>query len=381
MSDMNPYATLAADAVGGLSPYQPGMPPEELEREYGIKNAIKLASNENPAAVPVSVSGAMQTALQNAGRYPDGGGFALREALAAHLGVAAEQLTLGNGSNDVLVLLAETFLTEQTTAVYDQYSFVVYRLAVQATGARALVAASNPTDHEQPLGHDLDAMHALVDESTRLVFIANPNNPTGTWITSEHLYGFLKSLPAHVIAVVDEAYFEYAHGDGYPDTLSWLDEFPNLVLVRTFSKAYGLAALRVGYGISAPGIAELLNRVRQPFNVNSVAQAGAVAALAEQEWVASSCQTNAAGLQRLRDGLGKLGINSLPSRGNFLLAHIGPDAAECNEFLLRDGVIVRPVANYGLPEYLRITVGTEAELDRLLVSMTSYRESNVDNDV
>jgi histidinol-phosphate aminotransferase len=375
MSDMNPYATLAADAVGGISPYQPGMPPEELEREYGIKNAIKLASNENPAAIPVSVSEAMQTALQNAGRYPDGGGFALREALAAHLGVAAEQLTLGNGSNDVLVLLAETFLTEASTAVYDQHSFVVYRLAVQATGARALIAESNPTDHAQPLGHDLDAMRALVDETTRLIFIANPNNPTGTWVSGEQLHVFLTALPAHVIVVVDEAYFEYAQGDGYPDTLSWLAEFPNLVLVRTFSKAYGLAAVRVGYGISAPGIAELLNRVRQPFNVNSVAQAGAVAALNEQEWVARTKLANAAGLQQLREGLERLGINSLPSRGNFLLAHIGPDAAECNEYLLRDGVIVRPVANYGLPEYLRITVGTEAELDRLLVSMNSYCKS------
>ncbi|MCP4002299.1 MAG: histidinol-phosphate transaminase [Gammaproteobacteria bacterium] len=375
MSDIDPYAMLAADAVGGLSPYQPGMPPEVLEREYGIKNAIKLASNENPAAVPVSVNKAMQAVLEDVSRYPDGGGFALREALAKHLGVNADQLTLGNGSNDVLVLLAETFLNEQTAAVYDQHSFVVYRLVVQATGARALIAASNPTDHAQPLGHDLDAMRALVDETTRLVFIANPNNPTGTWVTGGALHAFLISLPAHVIVVVDEAYFEYAVGDDYPDTLSWLDEFPNLVLVRTFSKAYGLAAARVGYGISAPGVAELLNRVRQPFNVNSMAQAGAIAALKEQAWVAKSKLANTAGLHRLRQALERLGINSLPSRGNFLLAHIGPDAAECNEYLLRDGVIVRPVVNYGLSEYLRITVGTEVELDRLLVSMHRYRAS------
>jgi histidinol-phosphate aminotransferase len=375
MSDMNPYATLAANAVGGLSPYQPGMPPEVLEREYGISDAIKLASNENPAPVPASVSAAMRVALQDVSRYPDGGSFALHAALAEKLGVSCEQLTFGNGSNDILVLLAETFLTEHTAAVYDQYSFVVYRLAVQATGARALVAASNPVEHAQPLGHDLDAMRALVDDTTRLVFIANPNNPTGTWVTAEQLHAFLNSLPAHVIAVVDEAYCEYARGDDYPDTLAWLDEFPNLVLVRTFSKAYGLAALRVGYSISAPGIAELLNRVRQPFNVNAVAQAAAVAVLNEQEWVAESKATNAKGLQYLREGLAALGITCLPSRGNFLLAHMGPDAAECNEYLLRDGVIVRPVANYGLPEYLRITVGSEEELQRLLVSMASYRNT------
>jgi histidinol-phosphate aminotransferase len=381
MSDTNPYATLAAEAVGGLSPYQPGMPPEALEREYGISDAIKLASNENPAPVPPAVNEAMRLALQDVTRYPDGGSFILHAALAEHLGVTSEQLTFGNGSNDILVLLAETFLTDQASAVYDQYSFVVYRLVVEATGARALVAASNPVGHEQPLGHDLDAMRALVDATTRLVFIANPNNPTGTWVMGEQLHAFLQSLPAHVITVVDEAYFEYACGDGYPDTLAWLDEFPNLVLVRTFSKAYGLAALRVGYSISAPGIAELLNRVRQPFNVNAVAQAAAVAALNEQQWVTQSKAANTTGLQYLRDGLAALGIACLPSRGNFLLAHIGPAAAECNEYLLRDGVIVRPVANYGLPEYLRITVGSEEELKRLLASMAGYRKSNVNSSV
>ncbi len=376
MSGVNPYASLAAAAVGGLSPYQPGMPPAALEREYGIQNAIKLASNENPAGVSAAVAKAMRTSLQDVGRYPDGGGFALRAALAEHLNIATVQLTLGNGSNDVLVLLAETFLTDKSAAIYDQYSFVIYRLAVQATGARALVAASNPADHEQPLGHDLDAMAALVDDSTRLVFIANPNNPTGSWVTDVQLRAFLESLPAHVIAVVDEAYYEYAHGENYPDTLAWLKDFPNLVIVRTFSKAYGLAALRVGYGISAPGIAELLNRVRQPFNVNSVAQAAAVAALKERQWVNDSKTANTAGMVRLKNGLQALGITSLPSRGNFLLAHIGADAARCNEFLLRHGVIVRPVANYGLPEYLRITIGSEAELDRLLTCLSDYSDQN-----
>jgi histidinol-phosphate aminotransferase len=372
MSGTNPYASLAAEAVAGLSPYEPGMPPEVLEREYGVRNAIKLASNENPLGVPAAVTAAMQGELERVGRYPDGNGFALRDALAEHLGVASAQITLGNGSNDVLVLLAETFLTASASAVYDQYSFVVYRLAVQAAGARALVAASNPADHGQPLGHDLDAMLSLIDESTRLVFIANPNNPTGTWVEPDALREFLRQLPAHVIAVVDEAYYEYACSDDDPDTLSWLDEFPNLVVVRTFSKAYGLAGLRVGYCVSAPGIAELLNRVRQPFNVNSVAQAAAVAALREQAWVAECRELNAELRGGLLTALEQLGINCLPSKGNFLLAHVGPDAADCHEFLLRNGVIVRPVANYGLPEYLRITVGARKETDRLLEVLGEY---------
>lgn len=363
---------MAAAAVSGLSPYEPGMPPEALEREYGISDAIKLASNENPFELPTRVVAAMEKALHGVGRYPDGGGFELRGALAKHLQVSPDQITLGNGSNDVLVLLAETFLTAESSAVYDQYSFVVYRLAVKACGAQALVADSNSPEHLQPLGHDLDAMLALVNASTRLVFIANPNNPTGTWVDPDALHGFLQALPGHVIAVVDEAYYEYARGDDYPDTLTWLDEFPNLVIVRTFSKAYGLAGLRIGYGISSAGIAELLNRVRQPFNVNSLAQAAAAAALREQDWVAECRQKNLVNRTLLLDGLHELGLHALPSKGNFLLVHIGPDAAECNEYLLRNGVIVRPVANYGLPGYLRITIGSKNEMERLLSALKAF---------
>ena len=372
MSEPNPYASLATDAVGGLLPYEPGMPPEELERRYGIAGAIKLASNENPYPLPDSVQAAMHEACADAGRYPDGGGFALREALAKHLGVQPNQITLGNGSNDVLVLLAEAFLDQNTSAIYDQYSFVVYRLAVQAVGAEARAAPSNPADHLQPLGHNLNAIGAIIDESTRLIFIANPNNPTGTWVDPEVLQRFIGGMPEHIIVVVDEAYFEYAEGENYPDTISWLTRFPNLVIVRTFSKAYGLAALRVGYAVSAPGVAELLNRVRQPFNCNSVAQAAALAVLQESDWVAACREQNAQGMRQLTTGLTELGISYVPSKGNFLLAHFGSRAAECNEFLLRQGVIVRPVANYGLSEYLRITIGTEAELTRLLAALAKF---------
>jgi histidinol-phosphate aminotransferase len=381
MAGVDSLSALAASPVGELAPYQPGKPLEELEREYGIRDAIKLASNENPHELPASVRTALRAALDDVARYPDGACYALRAAVAEHLQVAPGCLTFGNGSNDVLVLLAETFLTPQVSAVYDQYSFVVYRLAVQATGAIAKVSPANARDHAQPLGHDLDAMLALVDAQTRLVFIANPNNPTGTWLDGGSLYRFLQQLPAHVIAVIDEAYYEYAcihpgnrSGDEYPDVCAWLDEFPNLVITRTFSKAYGLAGLRVGYCVSSPEIAELLNRVRQPFNVNSVAQAAALAALSEQEWLQTCCRENNAELDRMTVGLQGMGIACLPSRGNFLLAEIAA-AGECYEFLLRQGIIVRPVANYGLPEYLRLSIGSANENYRLLAALARYMEA------
>jgi len=364
-------SVLAADPVRELAPYLPGKPLADLEREYGIVDAIKLASNENPYALPASVRAAVSDGIDHLQRYPDGAGFELRAALAQKLGVPTAGITLGNGSNDILVLLAETFLTPAVNAIYDQYSFVVYRLAVQATGATARVAASKPRDHVLPLSHDLDAMLALVDSDTRLVFIANPNNPTGTWVARDRLHRFLQQLPAHVIAVVDEAYHEYAQGDDFPDASQWLGQFPNLVVTRTFSKAYGLAGLRVGYGLSSPEIAGLLNRVRQPFNVNELGQRAALAALQEQAWVVRCCAESCAERARVCDGLADLGIACLPSRGNFLLAEVH-DAAALNEFLLRQGIIVRPVANYGLDNYLRISVGSPAENDRCLQALAAF---------
>lgn len=364
-------SALAASPVLELAPYLPGKPLADMEREYGIVGAIKLASNENPYKLPESVQAAVIDGVNDLQRYPDGAGFELRAALAQQLGVPPAGITLGNGSNEILVLLAETFLTPQVNAVYDQYSFVVYRLAVQATGATARIASSRPRDHAQPLGHDLNAMLALVDRDTRLVFIANPNNPTGTWVERDSLYRFLQKLPAHVIAVIDEAYHEYARGEDFPDASEWLGEFPNLVVTRTFSKAYGLAGLRVGYGLSSPAIASLLNRVRQPFNLNTLGQRAALAALQEQAWVAQCCIETCAERARLHKALADIGIASLPSRGNFVLAEV-PDAATVNEFLLQQGVIVRPVANYGLENYLRISIGNPSENDRCLRALAAF---------
>jgi histidinol-phosphate aminotransferase len=360
------FAELAAPGVVGLQPYVPGKPTDELQRELGVFDSIKLASNENPSGPPDGAIQAMRAALTDVALYPDGAGHYLKQDLAARLSVDPAQITLGNGSNDVLVMLAETFLTPTTEAIYDQFSFVVYRLAVQAAGAVAKVAASYRLDHDQPLGHDLGAFGDLMDQRTRLVYIANPNNPTGSWIRSAELRNFLERVSADVVVVVDEAYGEYVSEPDYPDTLSWLATYPNLVVTRTFSKIYGLAGLRIGYAVSHPSVAELLNRVRQPFNVSSLGQVAARAALKDHAFVTRSREINQKGLQQLTAGLQALGISTLPSIGNFVLANMGGPARQHYEALLRVGVIVRPVENYGLTDYLRITVGLPEQNQRLI---------------
>ena len=365
------FSALAAEGVLGLQPYVPGKPVSELEREYGICNSIKLASNENPLGPPPASLRAIGAALGDLALYPDGAAFELKAALAKHLAVDPAQITVGNGSNELLSLVAETFLTPATEAVYSQFAFLVYALSVQATGATARVALANPADHAQPLGHDLAAMKRLVGPATRLVFIANPNNPTGTWLGAAELRAFIGSLPPHVLVLLDEAYGEYVEGMDWPDTLRWLDEFPNLIVTRTFSKMYALAGLRVGYAVSHPELAALLNRVRQPFNVNALAQVAARAALDDTGHVTRSRQLNAAGLIQLSAGLRALGWQAIPSAGNFVLVDTGGPALPWYEKLLRAGVIVRPVANYGLPNHLRITVGLPEQNERLLSALRS----------
>ncbi|HNR23440.1 MAG TPA: histidinol-phosphate transaminase [Steroidobacteraceae bacterium] len=368
MSTEHP-ARLASECVRQIAPYTPGKPVSEVARELGLTDIIKLASNENPLGAGPAAMAAMQAALAESAAYPDGSGHALKQALAARLGVAPAQLTLGNGSNDVLVLLAEAFLTPGTDAVFSQYCFAVYPLAVQATGARAIVVPALPADHPRmPLGHDLDAMRAAVTAQTRLVFVANPNNPTGTWVGAAALEAFVAGLPSSTLVVLDEAYFEYARAEDCGDGIAWLARHPRLVVVRTFSKAYGLAGLRVGYAASHPEVADVLNRIRQPFNVNSIALEGARAALADDEHLVRSVALVQAERPRLARELASRGFTVLPSAGNFLLAHIGsaPRAAALNDHLLRGGVIVRPVGNYGLAEYLRITIGRPQENARLL---------------
>ena len=357
---------LAVAAVRALSPYVPGKPISELERELGIRDIIKLASNENPYGPAPEVQSAMRAALAEVELYPDGSCHELKLALARRHGVAAECLTIGNGSNDLLMLLAEAFLTPDSSAVYSQYGFAIYPLVIRATSATAIEVPALGAGAAMPLGHDLAAMVRAVRADTRLVFIANPNNPTGTWAGDGELHRCLATLPEHTIAVLDEAYFEYGRTLDLPDGLAWIGEFPNLVVLRTFSKAHGLAGVRVGYAVSHPEVADALNRIRPAFNVNSIAQAGATAALAHPGHAERAVAATMAELPRVARGLAALGLACVPSAANFLLVRIGPAAAGVYQRLLEGGIIVRPVGGYGLPEHLRITIGKPEHNDRLL---------------
>ncbi|AMN46867.1 histidinol-phosphate aminotransferase [Steroidobacter denitrificans] len=362
-------AEFAAPAVVTLAPYVPGKPIEELEREYGIRGSIKLASNENPLGPGLRALEAIAAAAGDIGLYPDGSGFALKRALAAKHDWPMDGITLGNGSNDVLVMIAEAFLTQQSEAVFSQYGFAVYPIAVQASGATARVAPARPPDAPMALGHDLDAMAGLVGERTRVVFIANPNNPTGTWLEAAALERFIGSVPPSTLVVIDEAYIEYAQDEAFPDASRWLAAYPHLVVTRTFSKAYGLAGLRIGYALSHPAVAGMLNRVRQAFNVNSLALAAARAALEDGEHLARSVAVNRSGMKQVCAGFKALGVRHIPSVGNFVLIDCGRPAQAVYESMLRQGVIVRPVGNYQLPNHLRITIGTQPQNERMLAAL------------
>jgi len=357
---------LASSAVLGLSPYVPGKPISELQREYGLHDIIKLASNENPWGPSPAALQAMRQAVDEVWLYPDGSAHALKLALAARLRVNPQQLTLGNGSNELLLLLAEAFLTTRHSAVCSQYGFAIYPLVIRATGARCIEAPALGAGLAMPYGHDLAAMAAAIDADTRLVFIANPNNPTGTWVEAAALRAFIAAAPPHTLVVLDEAYYEYARYAGCEGALDWLQQFPNLVVLRTMSKGYGLAGMRIGYAISHPEVADALNRIRPAFNVSNVAQAGAIAALADQAHVEQVAARTIAGREQLQAALAALGLRHPPSAANFLLVEIGARAPQVYEQLLRGGIIVRPTAGYGLPGHLRISIGLPEQNERLI---------------
>ena len=350
--------------VRSIAPYQGGRPIEEVATELGCKpeSIVKLASNENPLGMPAAARAAATAALADAGRYPDGNGAALKAALSQRLNVPPSWLTVGNGSNDILELAASLMLAPGASCVYSQHSFAVYALATQARGARAIVTPA----HE--LGHDLAAMRAAIDADTRLIYIANPNNPTGTLLAGEALQDFLKSVPPEVVVVLDEAYNEYLPPHLQYDSLAWVRRHPNLIVSRTFSKVYGMAGLRVGYGVAQHDMTDLLNRIRQPFNVSTVAQAAARAALDDTVFVRSSVELNERGRTQLTQALAAMGLELAPANGNFVLVRIGPAGAVFQQ-LLKCGVIVRPVANYGLPQWLRVTVGLPEENARFLLEL------------
>jgi histidinol-phosphate aminotransferase len=346
--------------IASLRPYQPGKPVDELARELGLTDIVKLASNENPRGPGPRVQEAITRELKTLSRYPDGNGYVLKQALLKHLQVQPQQLTLGNGSNDVLDLITRVAVEPGYEAVVSAHSFVVYRLAVTCAGGQLIEVPA------QNYGADLAAMAAAVTDRTRAVFLANPNNPTGTWVNHDAVVEFLDSVPSHVWVVLDEAYAEYTHEPAYPRSLELLARYPNLIVTRTFSKIHGLAALRVGYSISSTAFADLLNRARQPFNVSSVGLAAAAAALDDQEFVSESVALNNAGMQQVTAGLNTLGLEYIPSLGNFVCFNCGKDAQPVYQALLQQGVIVRPIAEYGMPHHLRVSIGLASENERFL---------------
>ena len=362
---------LSPSYVRSIAPYQPGKPISEVARELGLKeeNIIKLASNENPLGIGPRTRAAIERSLGEIARYPDGNGFELKQALSRRYGVDMASIVLGNGSNDVLELVALAFLGPGRAAVMSQHAFAVYPLATQARGARAIVVPA------KNFAHDLDAMAKAVDDETYVVWLANPNNPTGTLARPDELEAFLRKVPERVLVVLDEAYNEYIQADVRGEPVKWLRRHPNLVVTRTFSKAYGLAGLRVGYALAHPSVADIMNRVRQPFNVNSIGLAAAAAALDDMEFVARSYAENLNGMRQLEEGARRLGLDYIPSFGNFLTIRVGK-ANEIFKRLLRRGVIVRPIGGgYGLPEHLRVTIGTAAENDKFLAALSaSLRE-------
>ncbi|MBI5937162.1 MAG: histidinol-phosphate transaminase [Betaproteobacteria bacterium] len=355
---------IAPDHIRAIAPYQPGKPIAELAREMGLAETdiVKLASNENPLGISPKARVAIAGCLDELALYPDGNGFELKSAIARKYGVGLDQIVLGNGSNDVLELAARALLTPDGSAVYAQHAFAVYPLVTQACGAAGIEAKA------KNYGHDLNAMLAAIRPDTRIVFIANPNNPTGTLLAADELHGFLEQVSPEVLVVLDEAYVEFLPEEQRTPSVDWLKEFPNLLISRTFSKAYGLAGLRVGFALARPEVADLLNRVRQPFNVNSLALKAAAAALDDHAFLAESKRVNDAGMAQFIEGFKRLGLDYIPSWGNFVAVKVG-EAGRVFQGLLKKGVIVRPVANYGMPEYLRISIGLSEQNARCLAAL------------
>ncbi|MEO8386432.1 MAG: histidinol-phosphate transaminase, partial [Betaproteobacteria bacterium] len=339
-------------------------PISDLARELGMRedDIVKLASNENPLGASPKALAAIQAALGDLAMYPDGGGFALKAAISAKYSVQPAQIILGNGSNDILELAARTFMKSGDSAVYSQHAFAVYPLATQAVGATGIeVPAKN-------FGNDLSAILSAIRADTKMIFLANPNNPTGTFTPGAELRAFVKQVPAKVLVVLDEAYGEYLNDADVYDSVPWLADFPNVIISHTLSKAYGLAGLRIGFGLAHPQLIDLMNRVRQPFNVNHLAMVAAVAALGDDDFIRESRRANDAGLSLLKAEFAKRGLATIPAYGNFITFKID-NAKRVFESLLKQGVIVRPIAGYGLPDYLRVTIGTEAQNRRFIAAL------------
>ena len=359
------YRLLANSYISDLTPYQPGKPLEELERELGIQSAIKLASNENALGPSPKASAALQDAFDSLHFYPDGGCFKLKKALEKHLNIAANQLTVGNGSENILEIIVKSYLGRHDEAIISEYAFLTIPLLISSHGGRIVqVPAKN-------YGHDLRGMAEAVTDQTRILFIVNPNNPTGTYVSEFELKELLEAIPPQILVVLDEAYYEYIENSDYPDTIKLLQQYPNLIITRTFSKIYGLAAVRLGYAISSSDIADILNRARLPFNVNSIASIAACAALEDEDHILKTLAMNKEGMQQLALGLKQLKIDFIPSLGNFITINMQQDGTAIYRKLLHQGVIVRPLNAYHLPQHLRITIGTISQNERFLASLST----------
>lgn len=370
-SEFDP-AQWCVPGVRQLKPYEPGKPIGELQRELGLDDIIKLASNENPLGPSPQAVEAMRQALDEVALYPDGNAFALKQALAEYHAIGAERITVGTGSDHILELIARAFLGPGRSVVFARHAFAIYAIVSQAAGAEPRVADAHAPDHpRQPYGHDVETLLAAVNDSTRVVFVANPNNPTGTYLTQAELKLLLAGVPGNTVVVIDEAYFDYAapYAPDYPDTRDLLERYPNLVVLRTFSKAYGLAGVRIGYALASAAMTDCLNRVRLSFNPSSLGQAAAAAALADREHVRRTVELNHAELQTLDAALRELGLDVIPSVCNFVTADMRRPGRELFQQLLREGVIVRPLDGYGLANHLRISVGLPEHNRRLIQAL------------
>ncbi len=359
------FLKLAVNGVRGLNPYQAGKPIEELEREYGVTDIVKLASNENPLGPSPKALNAIALGISDLARYPDGNGFSLKKIISERLDVAPTQIILGNGSSDALEFVVRALASRGDEIIFSQHSFAMYPLMTQMVDAKPVVTPA------KNWGHDLAAMLKAITAKTKIIFIANPNNPTGTWLTASALQSFIRQVPPGVIVVIDEAYYEYVQEQAYSSMLSLLSSTPNLMITRTFSKAYGLAGLRVGFGLCHPALAGLLNRIRPPFNVNSMALAAAQVALTDAEHIDHSLRINTQGMLQLTHAFNALGLEFIPSVGNFVAVNVQQDENRVYEKLLRQGVIVRPVGNYQMPGFLRITIGLENQNRRFIEALNN----------
>ena len=354
---------LVRENILKIEPYPPGKPIKEVERELGIEEAVKLASNENPLGPSPQAVEAMEQVLPEVNLYPDGNGYYLKRALAAHLSVQESNIILGNGSDEIIRMIVETFLNEGEEAIIGEPAFLIYRLAVKVMkGQCRLVALKDFT-------HDLAAMAGVINERTKLIFIANPNNPTGTMVTAEEVNSFMKKIPQEVLVVFDEAYYEYIERSDFPQTLDYIREGRNVITLRTFSKIYGLAGLRIGYGIGSEELIKDMNRVRQPFNTNSLAQVAARVALGDREHVEKSRKANREGKSFLYEELEKLKISYIPSQANFILVDVNEDGKIISRQLMQEGIIVRPMGMYNLPHFIRVTVGTEEQNEKFIKAL------------